>query len=313
MKTDMAAGGAVIAVHGARCATPASRVRVTGLVAAAENMPGGSALRARATSSRTTAAGPSRCSTPTPRAGWCWPTPWPTPTPARPGRGRRRRHPHRAPRRWAWAGGTPRSTPPTSDAGRGLLAAGRGQRRAAVADAAGRGLPRRRWTPRSPTCANISRDPHDLGRVDHGGAVPAGVRRRPAAGRTSTSPARPGPTATSTRSPRAAPGSAPGCCCAGWRTWADPSGSAVLTATSRPSPTGSRRWSAARPRGPPCRARGSRWCPRRAGPGRPPGRATARCRRPRPRPGAAAAAPARGSRRTPACRRRRRPGRRRRR
>jgi len=44
MKTDMAAGGAVIAVMGAlrdlRC-----RVRVTGLVAAAENMPSGSAQR----------------------------------------------------------------------------------------------------------------------------------------------------------------------------------------------------------------------------------------------------------------------------
>ena len=38
--------------------------------------------------------------------------------------------------------------------------------------------------------------PLDLGRVDHRGAVPAGVRRRPAAGRTSTSPGRPARTAT---------------------------------------------------------------------------------------------------------------------
>jgi leucyl aminopeptidase len=44
MKTDMAAGGAVIAVMGALAALGV-RARVTGLVAAAENMPGASAQR----------------------------------------------------------------------------------------------------------------------------------------------------------------------------------------------------------------------------------------------------------------------------
>ena len=43
-------------------------------------------------------------------------------------------------------------------------------------------------------------------RLDHRRAVPARVRRRPAAGRTSTSPGRPAPTGTSTRCPRGATG-----------------------------------------------------------------------------------------------------------
>ena len=37
-----------------------------------------------ATSSRCTAARPSRCSTPTPRAGWCWPTRWSGPPSEKP-------------------------------------------------------------------------------------------------------------------------------------------------------------------------------------------------------------------------------------
>ena len=90
------------------------------------------------------AAGPSRSPTPTRRAGWCWPTRWPTPTPGStrevlvdvatltgaatlglgpPARGAVRH------RRRGWP---PRWWPPR-----------RRQRRGGLADAAGRGLPRR--------------------------------------------------------------------------------------------------------------------------------------------------------------------------
>ena len=79
MKTDMAGGAAVIGAMSA-LARLGVRARVTGLVAAAENMPSGTAMRAWETSSPTTAARRSRCSTPTPRAGWCWPTRSPTRT-----------------------------------------------------------------------------------------------------------------------------------------------------------------------------------------------------------------------------------------
>ena len=54
--------------------------RVTGLVAAAENLPSGSAYRPGDVHHSCTAGRHgARCvSTPTPRGGWCWPTRWPT-------------------------------------------------------------------------------------------------------------------------------------------------------------------------------------------------------------------------------------------
>ena len=55
-------------------------VRVTGLVAAAENAIGGNATAPRRRASATTAAAPPRSPTPTPRAGWCSPTRWRTPS-----------------------------------------------------------------------------------------------------------------------------------------------------------------------------------------------------------------------------------------
>ena len=52
-----------------------------------------------------------------------------------------------------------------------------------------------RSTRRSPTCATSRRDPRHQRRLDHGGAVPARVRRGRGRGPTSTSPGRPGPSA----------------------------------------------------------------------------------------------------------------------
>ena len=81
MKRDMTGGGVVIAVMAA-LADVGCPVRVTGLVAAAENAVGGDAMRPGDVRHATTAAAPPRSPTPTPRAGWCWPTRWRTPSPS---------------------------------------------------------------------------------------------------------------------------------------------------------------------------------------------------------------------------------------
>ena len=96
-------------------------------------------------------------------------------------------------------------------------AAGRraGQRRPAVADAAGAGLHRRaRLARRRPGPRGPARRPAPA----PGRSPPrCSCASSPAAGRgpTWTSPAPPGPAPTTARSPGAPPGSAPGCCCAG--------------------------------------------------------------------------------------------------
>ena len=77
MHTDMA-GGRRRARRAARwCAGSRLPVRVTALVPAAENSLSGSAYRP-ATSCGTSAAGPARSTTPTPRDGSCSPMRWPT-------------------------------------------------------------------------------------------------------------------------------------------------------------------------------------------------------------------------------------------
>ena len=75
MKCDMSGAAAVLAatVAAAELSIP---VNIVTYMTIAENMPGGAARSGRRTSSRSTAARPSRCSTPTPRAAWCWPTGW---------------------------------------------------------------------------------------------------------------------------------------------------------------------------------------------------------------------------------------------
>ena len=174
MKTDMAAGGAVIAVMAA-LRDAGVRVRVTGLVAAAENMPGAGAMRPRDVDHalrrpdgrglqhrRRGPAGAGRRARVRRRR-------------ARPGHRRRRRDPDRG----SLAG-------PGSAARRALQRATRTsrvaarrrreQRRPAVADAAGRGLPSRDGLRHRGPVQHLPRPAH-LRRVDHRGAVPARVRR----------------------------------------------------------------------------------------------------------------------------------------
>ena len=93
MKTDMSGSAIVLAVLAA-CRDLEVPVRVTGLLALAENAVG-QPPTAPATSSRSTAGAPSRSATPTPRAAWSSPTPSPTPTAPRPRHPARHRHPHR--------------------------------------------------------------------------------------------------------------------------------------------------------------------------------------------------------------------------
>ena len=75
MKTDMAGGAAVLAAvdAAARLRLP---VAVTAVVAGARRTPSPARPTGRPTSSGTSAGAPPRCSTPTPRAGWCSPTRW---------------------------------------------------------------------------------------------------------------------------------------------------------------------------------------------------------------------------------------------
>ena len=77
MKYDMAGGAAMIGAMRA-IALLKPKVRVIGIVCAAENMPDGKAQKPgdvqTAMPLRTSRARPSRSSTPTPKAGWCWPT-----------------------------------------------------------------------------------------------------------------------------------------------------------------------------------------------------------------------------------------------
>ena len=83
----------------------------------------------------------------------------------------------------------------------------------------------------------------ELANVPHGSRLRAGSITRPSScasspaggpGRTSTSPVPPGHRPMRERTPRARRGSAPGCCSPGWRR-----PTPRLTAVSRPSPTGS--------------------------------------------------------------------------
>ena len=71
--------------------------------------------------------------------------------------------------------------------------------------------------------ANVAARQHQQRRRHHRGPVPAGVRRVRGAGPTSTWPARQDRAATSTRTPRAAPATASASCCAGWNPCADKS------------------------------------------------------------------------------------------
>ena len=105
MKWDMAGAGAVVGAM-AVLAGRKAKCNVVGVVGLVENMPSGTAQRpgdvVRSCRDR-----PSRCRTPTPRAGWCWPT-WSgtrrTPsTPPHGGPG----DADRAPSSWRWGMSTP--------------------------------------------------------------------------------------------------------------------------------------------------------------------------------------------------------------
>ena len=71
MKTDMSGAAAVAAavIGAARLRLP---INLEAYLPLTDNMPGGE-RPGPATSSRTGTVGRWRCSTPTPRAGWCWP------------------------------------------------------------------------------------------------------------------------------------------------------------------------------------------------------------------------------------------------
>ena len=75
MKCDMGGAAAVLAatVAAAELSLP---VNIVTYMAHRREHAGRRGASGRPTSSRSTAARPSRCSTPTPRAAWCWPTGW---------------------------------------------------------------------------------------------------------------------------------------------------------------------------------------------------------------------------------------------
>ena len=250
MKTDMAGGAAVIARHVR--AGPARRPgQVTGLVAAAENMPSGTAYRLGDVITQLRR--PDRRGAQHRRGG-----------PAGP---RRRASPTRtttlAPdvlvdiatltgaARVALGTGMRPCTPPTTTWPRPCSRPGR---------RAGTGC----GGCRSPTDYRDALDSPvaDLANVARTGSAGRLHRRRPCScgsspaagpGPTWTSPARPGPPPTTGRTPRAPPASAPGCCCGGWRIRRSDrnrgrmrsaggtrlAGYPRLTAVSSPSPTGS--------------------------------------------------------------------------
>ncbi len=73
MKYDMAGGAAMLGAMRA-IALLKPKVRVIGIVCAAENMPDGKAQKpGDVQTAAMSTARPSRSSTPTPKAGWCWP------------------------------------------------------------------------------------------------------------------------------------------------------------------------------------------------------------------------------------------------
>ena len=251
---------------------------------------------------------------------------------ARPGRHRRPRHPDRrghASRSAASIGALYASDDELAAA---LARGRRGRRGAAVADAAARGLRHRAdlgdRRP-GPHRQRHERRAERAGRLHRGGAVPARVHRRPPLG--APGHRRPGPVRapTTASSPRAAPGSAPACCCTGWprapdplvRSWraacADPSGALDRGQQAFPDRQEQRDEPvvAADHLGHlPDLGRSGRPSPRTrsaaARSGRPAPAARPRRRRPRCRRPAAAGARPPGSRGTRACPRRRRPGRR---
>ena len=213
MKSDMGGAAAVVAAIARRSPGSSLTVKVTALAAAGREHAVRHRAAARPTCSHVRRHAPSRCSTPTPRAGWCWPTRIVARQRGAPGRDRRRRDADRRAGASRSASGRPASWATTTTARGRRRTPRRARRRAAcgrcrcptelragldseVADIANIGDRDRRHARRRP--------------------VPAGVRRpeRHRRGRTSTSPARRSTRATAVRlhaqGRHRAPGAHPG-------------------------------------------------------------------------------------------------------